>query len=272
MAVDGSVYHVVHCRGTLYHKAMWPYIWLDTIACVLRHLDQTQFLFQMKRALADDSVTIPGDEPPCGNPGDEDTEALRHFLISSYTLGKHVDGAFVAELCWHITKVGGKGVQDFAVNPKNGNASKNGNALIKHILARDFKDPDLVDVAAPFWNKTACHRDTSSVPMHLPSRIFTDQFEHTETPVQTTVEPKEVEDKYRCTAWLNHPVKTQSTRDWTRCIPGSLYWDAAQYTVRDNFFGMFIRNLRTGNQELIFIVSCILNRFGFALFSKSICN
>ena len=48
---------------------------------------------------------------------DQFSEALRNFIISSYSVLRSVDGAFVAELCWHITRAEGKGVEDVAIHP-----------------------------------------------------------------------------------------------------------------------------------------------------------
>lgn len=181
-------------------------------------------------------------------------EGFRQFLVSSYCLSKPVDGAFVAELCWHITKIEGKGVDDLAVHPRN--ASKNGNKLVKHILAKDYKDPDLLMVATPLWNKKTCQRDRDNTPIHLPSAIFSSQNDKIGPDSQIAQNLQEPDDRYKCQAWSEHPVKVEGYhhRHWSEVLPCSLYWDAAQYTVRDSFFGMFIRCLRTGNQELVFIV------------------
>ena len=211
----------------------------------------------MKRALADVDYFSsgnpgPADAPSLASETNDNLEAMRKFLHSSYCLSRTVDGAFMGELCWHITKIGGQGVQDLAVNPKH--ASKHGNRLIKHILARDFPDPDLVDVATPTWNKKTCERDSSSIPIQLPSSIYASQLEHTNTDSQAVEEPSELSAKYTCRAWLEHPVKAASSCHWSRVLPCSLYWDSTQYTIRDNFFGLFIRCLRSGNQELVFIV------------------
>lgn len=232
------------------------------LTCVFSQASRSNtVLSKMKRALCADVAAFADIAEPLqsGRPSNARIEAIRQFLIGAYTLNKHVDGAFLAELCWHITRVGGEGVQDLAINPKDGNASSHGNRLIKHILAKEFKDPQLTNIDVPVFNKKACQRDKVSTPMHLPSAIFEDQTGiFTDSNALDTVEPKELQDKYRCQAWVDHPVKVQSTCHWSRIIPVSLYWDAAQYTIRDSYFGMFIRNLRTGDQELIFIISCML--------------
>ena len=182
---------------------------------------------------------------------DQFSEALRSFIISSYSVLRSVDGAFVAELCWHITRAEGKGVEDLAIHPST--ASKHGGRLVKHILARDYEDPDLVNVVAPAWNKKSCEREKGKIPIHLPSAIFSKEFAGDHVSLERE-EPQDLQDKYACKAWLEHPLKVNNTGHWSRLVPCSLYWDAAQYSIRDNFFGLFMRNLRSGLQELLFIV------------------
>lgn len=222
----------------------------------VRHLDSNKKSPNMKRAFAEVDFgawnAVP-DVPT--NDVEKHVEEMRKFLLSSYTLSRHVDGAFLAELCWHITKVGGKGVQDLAVTPKY--ASKNGNALVKHILGRDHEDPDLVLIKAPTWDKKKCERASSKIPIHLPSSIFAGQLARPgET--QASRDCEEDENRYNCSAWREHPVRVDGAKRSLSVLPCSLYWDSAQYTVRDNFFGMFIRSLRGGNQELVFIVRSTL--------------
>lgn len=131
-----------------------------------RHLESNKDSPNMKRAIADVNVDAWNAGPDVGhlptNDVEQHVEAMRKFLLSSYTLGRQVDGAFLAELCWHITKVGGQGVQDLAVNPKY--ASKNGNAIVKHMLGRDYEDPDLVLIKAPTWDKKKVSASLAKFP------------------------------------------------------------------------------------------------------------
>jgi len=224
-----------------------------------RHLESNKDSPNMKRAIADVNVDAWNAGPDVGhlptNDVEQHVEAMRKFLLSSYTLGRQVDGAFLAELCWHITKVGGQGVQDLAVNPKY--ASKNGNAIVKHMLGRDYEDPDLVLIKAPTWDKNKSERVSRKIPIHLPSSIFAGQLERPGE-AQASRDCGEVEERYNCRAWLEHPVRVDGAKRSLSVLPCSLYWDSTQYTVRDNFFGLFIRSLRSGNQELVFIVRSTL--------------
>ncbi len=221
-----------------------------------RRLRSNALSRNMKRAFysAESHTSWQPPDEPADDDVPETIAGIRKFLVSSYCLSRKVDGAFVAELCWHITQIGGKGVDDLAVQPTL--ASKHGNRLVKHILAKAYKDPDLVMVTTPFWNKKTCQRDQAETPIHLPSAIFQSQSEQMGPNSQIAQNVQEPDERYTCQAWSEHPVKVAGYRHrhWSEVRPCSLYWDAAQYTVRDSFFGLFIRCLRTGNQELVFIV------------------
>jgi hypothetical protein len=51
---------------------------------------------------------------------------------------------------------------------------------------------------------------------------------------------------------------------WYRIVPGALYTDGVQYTNNDSFEGLYIRNLRSGVQELLSIfrssLTCVGNQ------------
>jgi len=184
----------------------------------------------MKRALTE---AYPRGVPVNSAPDkDTCTNDLRDFILGAYSVGKQVDGAFVAGLCWHITKSAGKGVEDLATHRKQ--AAKHGNSLIKHVLATQMDDPDLEYTMVPSWDKKTCARVKTSVPMHLPSAIFTEHFASHEDPPAPT-EPEETLHRYNCASWLEHPCSSQTNYHWSRVVPCSLYWDAAQYTIRDIF-------------------------------------
>ena len=91
--------------------------------------------------------------------------------------------------------------------------------------------------------------------MHLPS-IFSKELEgHVEpTGEGKEGEPVSSSSRFQCKAWLDNQIKTSSDLHWSRVIPGALYWDGFLYGVRENAFGVYIRNLRTGVQYLVAIL------------------
>jgi hypothetical protein len=172
---------------------------------------------------------------------------LRKFLWTSYLSNKKVDATFLAELAWRITKAGGRGVEDIGSNPK----FNHGHDHVKLLLGRDFKDPELHYVSAPMFNKITSERVNVDIPMHMPSAIFKDVFESHVEP--TCEEP--VLEELDCSKWRDNPVRKRHEKvHWSRIVPTALYWDGVQYTIRDSFFGLYIRDLRSSVSHLVVLV------------------
>ena len=178
---------------------------------------------------------------------------LRSFLWSSHLSSRTVDATFLAELSWHITSAGGRGVEDLGVPPE----SKAGAKHIKLLLGQNFADPTLYYVKTPLHDKITSQRVQTSVPIHLPSQIFEEQLESHDSHVDTndTQTPTHVHD-LDCRKWREHPVRQRHAHilPSSRIRPVALYWDGVQYTERDNFFGLFIRDLLTGVSHLMVVV------------------
>ena len=62
----------------------------------------------------------------------------------------------------------------------------------------------------------------------------------------------------QCGAYRDHPVikeqiHTHETH-WSNVEVLSLFCDGVSYTKRDSFFGLYIRNMRTGIEEMVFVI------------------
>lgn len=176
--------------------------------------------------------------------------ALRKFLWLSHLSSKSVDAAFLAELAWHITRAGGRGVEDLGASPE----SKHRSDHMRIILGQEFKDPKLYYVETPMFNKITSERVVCSTPIRLPSAIFEEHF----SSVAQSSEPKELAtDHLDFRKWQDHPVRTRHKNSYprSRIRPVALYWDGVQYSQRDNFFGLYMRDLLTNISHLMVLVS-----------------
>lgn len=124
---------------------------------------------------------------------------------------------------------------------------------IKLLLGREFGDPDLDYVSAPMYCKKSASRTSTRLAVQLPSKLFKDEFENHIEPT-TDREPDESQCNFDCEAWATNSVRAQSSLHWSRIKPCSLYVDGVQYVVRESFQGMYLRDLRTGIQNLLCII------------------
>ena len=175
--------------------------------------------------------------------------ALRKFVWLSHLSNKTVDATFIAELAWHITKAGGKGMEDLGASPESTHKSDH----IRLLLGQEFKDPNLYYVKSPLFNKHTGERVECNIPMHLPSAIFEEQFS-SDTQSSETEQP--TLEHLNFSKWQDHPVRIRhkGSVHWSRIRPVSLYWDGVQYTIRDTFFGLYMRDLITNVSHLIVLV------------------
>ena len=156
--------------------------------------------------------------------------ALRKYLWLSHLSSKSVDATFLAELAWHITKAGGRGVEDLGACP----GSTHGCDRIRFLLGHEFKDPKLHYVNVPLFNKHTSERVETDIPIHLPSAIFEEQFS---SDVSSDTQSSATEEPVNSRKRQDHPVRRRHTSlvHWSRIRPVSLYWDGVQYTQRDTF-------------------------------------
>ena len=193
MALHESDYTILHTFGECASRSSIRQL-------APRHHFQVNLPPPMKRALASSSSNpfldpnLRAHDEPTKSAADENGKKLRDFLISGYSAQTTVNASFVTELCQLITDAGGVGVRDLACNPENG--SKH----LKLVLGREFGDQDLHYVQTPVYcKKTAC-RDSQSIPVHLPSAIFADEFEDHVEP-NSSHEPESSSRNFDCDAW-----------------------------------------------------------------------
>ena len=131
--------------------------------------------------------------------------ALREFVVLAYSTQKVVTAAFVGELCKLISDAGGQGVKDLSFS--NG---RKASQHLKLVLARDFGDPDLDYVQTPIYTKRSASRSSISMPVQLPSKIFSRELEDHIDPTSST-EPDENACNFDCEMWRNSPLRKQTS-------------------------------------------------------------
>ena len=102
--------------------------------------------------------------------GSDDGQGLREHMIKEWKYGRMTSEA-VCTLSWHISRAGGSGVADLALNPK---LTKQAEHLRK---ALEVKSKDSFYLARiPLWDKADEDRKYFDFPMYLPHEAFGKNF------------------------------------------------------------------------------------------------
>ena len=196
-------------------------------------------------------------------PTAEEVEAgrkLRTKLLLLH-LKKGLDATDLCELAHWLVLSRGTGVDDFAMDPaKNG-----GGNCAKHlrlVLAREYPDPGLYYCEVPCYDKYKSMRTTMQLPIHLPTEFLCDQLSSSgDVPDDPQVPLPNAKDAELGIEYIprydEHPViiRAQQQRlHKSRIRACSLYMDAAQFTKRDSFEGVFFQDLVSGDRTLIAII------------------
>ena len=168
---------------------------------------------------------------------------LRTLLIGLYTTGDMPATVLGAISHW-VTLAGGAGVSDFAVKPgQEHNASRK----INLVLEKEFPDPEYFHQSVPTHDKRASCRDLQSIPIRLPTSIFSQPAPgDPATPDPMSNICLEIED---------HPVVRRARANsvpWVNLRLCSLYCDGVQYSKNESVYCFYIRCLRTDEQQLLF--------------------
>lgn len=183
-------------------------------------------------------------------------EELRQFLLERFCL-EGLSGCDVATLSNLITRAGGLGVADLALEPAS--ASKNGHRHVKARAGNVFPEVDLTYVDCPVYLKREARRSIEKIPIHCPSKALENNI--TEDMVHR--HPHKDFDKKvgGLENYRNHPVVLQAKADGLKAPvrPLALYWDGVVYTKNDSFFGFYVTDILTGQKFLSFLVRQRLN-------------
>ena len=131
---------------------------------------------------------------------------------------------------------------------------KTGNCC-QTVCSKRYGTPNTVSVPTPIFNKKACTRQVVDLPVHLPSTILKrdynpHDYEHIEE------DPMLQNGACDVPLYVNHPVMQKNQdKHWSRKLPVSIFFDGVLYSKRNSFFGFYVRNMRTGIEDMVFIIS-----------------
>ena len=195
----------------------------------------------------------------------EESKAHAGGELRRKLLALHVSKEMTAkDLCiiahWH-TLSGGRGLEDLAVRPdlqSSGHYQEHINLVIEKTFPRKTA---LYNVGLPSHDKKLGKREIVETPMNLPIDMLlhdldpddTDDCSDMSTPLCNDIASADDSMEWE-PAYNDHPV-VQACRangvHSSRIRPVAIYMDAAIYTKRDSFEGIWINDLRTGKRHLL---------------------
>jgi len=163
-----------------------------------------------------------------------------------------MSGSDVATLSHFVTRAGGLGLHDLALEPKS--ASKNGHRHVKNHAGDIFPDVGVVYVDCPVHRKRDASRSSEGIPILLPSVAFQQYITHDMIYNQSKREFQKVVGDLP--SYDSHPVVVASKRDnlKARVRPIALYWDGVVYTKNDSFCAFYVTDLLTEQKFLSFLL------------------
>ena len=170
-------------------------------------------------------------------------QELRRYILDKFVM-EGMSGSDVATLSHFVTRAGGLGLRDLALDPKS--ASKNGHRHVKNHAGDIFPDVGVVYVDCPVHRKRDASRSVEGIPILLPSTAFQQYITHDMIYNQRKSEFQKVVGDLP--SYDSHPVVVAAAkRDnlKSRVRPIALYWDGVVYTKNDSFCAFYVTDLLT---------------------------
>ena len=165
---------------------------------------------------------------------------LRSYLLREYQLGK-MDGVQMCTIAHHVTRAGGQGVSDLAVEPGNRHAADH----IRGVLGSRCTTAFYV-ARVPMWCKTSERRQHLDFPVNLPheefAACFADRPEELKIDVDS-LEPGDLPDRF-----YQHPVYD---RHGAKTCPLGLFSDGVPYTKQESMIAFYWSSLLAPRRHLI---------------------
>lgn len=178
-------------------------------------------------------------------------EQLRHYLLDKFCT-EGLPGSEVATLAHYISRAGGLGVEDLALDPSR--ASKHGHAHVKNHMGNVYPEVDLAYVECPVYEKRDACRATVKIPIYLPSTAFS-QF-LTDDMLRNIPDDALNKVLKGLENYHSHPVVRQAIADnfELRVRPIALYWDGVQYTNNDSFLAFYVTDILSEQKFMSFLL------------------
>ena len=170
--------------------------------------------------------------------GSDDGQGLREHMIKEWKYGRMTSEA-VCTLSWHISRAGGSGVADLALNPK---LTKQAEHLRK---ALEVKSKDSFYLARiPLWDKADEDRKYFDFPMYLPHDAFGKNFNRS----PESFDPALNDESFLPRSYFTHELYLSKKG---KACPIGYFSDAVPHTNRDSFFSFYWSSIFSGERFLI---------------------
>jgi hypothetical protein len=128
-----------------------------------------------KKARLDSQYDVPHDNADELETKRKAGQELRRYILDKFVM-EGMSGSDVATLSHFVTRAGGLGLHDLALEPKS--ASKNGHRHVKNHAGDIFPDVGVVYVDCPVHRKRDASRSSEGIPILLPSVAFQQYITH----------------------------------------------------------------------------------------------
>lgn len=222
---------------------------ITLVACgSTMHVMQPKDMFKQARQIsrASQDETVPG-----GEAKKRGGQELRQYLLEKFA-AEGMSGSEVATLAHYITRAGGLGLEDLALDPKS--ASKNGHRHVRNHAGQIFPEVGMTHVQCPVHRKRDSCRTVEAIPMYLPSTAFNDYI--TDEMVHNVSESHFRKVVGGLDNYKHHPVvqAARASHIRTKVRPIALYWDGVAYTKNDSFMAFYVTDLLTSQKFLSFLL------------------
>lgn len=144
----------------------------------------------------------------------------------------------MAILLWAATQAGAIGVDDLGVRPglSTGYYSKH----FKLALGLEDEEHEIQNIPTAIYSKYAQEREFSSIPVIPPHEALAKAWDRPEEELRATYDPDDF-----CENFHEHPVVLAAGPENAHLVCGyAIYMDATPYTKQENFYGIYVVDLR----------------------------
>lgn len=150
--------------------------------------------------------------------------------------------------CWIATMSGCTGIDDLGMRP--GQSSGNYNKHLKLVLGLNDDNEEIQHIELPLFSKYSQKRELVNVAVIPPHEAMRKDWEVPEPLLKANFKPEDWADNF-----FDHPVTRKAGVDNQHLVaPYALYTDSTPFTKPDNFYGVFIVDLRHNAHHLVAIL------------------
>lgn len=208
--------------------------------------------------------------PPAGDtyedPPEDDThvenlkrifgQKLYEYLKNLYGAGQ-LEALQVCTIAYFATMGGVFGCEEFSQDPGMSDG-KNAARLLKFALHKEDSLSDTVKIHSPIYDRKKMQRLSFPVPVRLPTDILAAKYQYTP---ETLGEDLLVKERTLDSPSYTDHIVVRNYRNrihWSKIAPISLFFDGVSYNKRDSFYGFYIKDARSGEEDLCFAIRALV--------------